>query len=836
METNMIPLGKIKEIASARGDKNALIFDGMKISWNEYYKVVKNVTINLASKIDYSSEISMCYISPNCLELIYLMSAASSLKIPCTGIDYTQNPSKLEPMLKSAGCKVLIISSSYCIQNNVNLQELSSNLIIIDIDNIAKNGILFKDLTTPTEKNFESLTIQHRVFKSISFTSGTSGIPKSVVRNKSFDARRFAFFTARYGFSSDDQHLLAMPLYHAAGSGWSRLFMQLGATLIIAKPHDTKDMANLIKSEWITTSAMTPPLLNDVVKHYQDEGYSPKDNNLKFIIVGGKHFHPQAKLQAINTLGPVIHEYYGTTETGVNALAEPKDLISNPTSVGRAYDGNNILVLDKEGKTLPPNQVGRIAIASYMNMDSYGNQDSESVLIEGEQYLVTAETGEMDANGNIYLRNRAQGESVLNVYELENEVRHLPGIKDVAMIPASKNSVYCGFVTSDDFIVADNELIRNIKYICKKLKVKVAGIGHVDTIPYSPSGKIRNDQLKDMILHKGQPNQATEKDSSDKKGISFTQYIIGICCLLGTAMAWGGMFPVAKNALQSMDAVHISLIRYGFASLIFMAMLATKEGILSLLPGKHIFKLWMFGSFGFAGFSILAFAGLAYTKPQHGAIIMALMPLISAIMMWVLKNIKPAKFTLMSIALALLGVVLVITKGDINAFSGGSILPTLVILSGAFCWVTYTIGASYVSDFSVLRYTALSCFLGALTILFIAFVTNATGITQAPDLQQIFAVKWELLYLITFAGVIAVFSWNYGINTLGPINGILFINLVPITAFTIGSLKGDLITQPEILGATITISVLIMNNIYTRWSTTSKPAMAPQAFKLQMSR
>ena len=94
----MIPLGKIKEIASARGDKNALIFDGMKISWNEYYKVVKNITLNLASKIDYSSEISMCYISPNCLELIYLMSAASSLKIPCTGIDYTQNPRKLDPM------------------------------------------------------------------------------------------------------------------------------------------------------------------------------------------------------------------------------------------------------------------------------------------------------------------------------------------------------------------------------------------------------------------------------------------------------------------------------------------------------------------------------------------------------------------------------------------------------------------------------------------------------------------------------------------------------------------------------------------------------------------
>ncbi len=75
--------------------------------------------------------------------------------------------------------------------------------------------------------------------------------------------------------------------------------------------------------------------------------------------------------------------------------------------------------------------------------------------------------------------------------------------------------------------------------------------------------------------------------------------------------------------------------------------------------------------------------------------------------------------------------------------------------------------------------------------------------------------------MITFAGVIAVFSWNHGINTLGPINGVLFINMVPITAFTIGMLRGETITNTEIYGAGITILVLVLNNIYSRLS--SKP-------------
>ncbi|EHD1695402.1 AMP-binding protein [Vibrio vulnificus] len=831
----MLPIDKLKEISSARGNKNAVIFGDKKVTWSEFYREAHKITVNLSSKIDNNrADLCMCYISPNCLELVYIMSAASSLKIPCTGIDYTQNTEKIESMLTSVRCNILVVSSSYCIENNINLQELAKRVTIVDLDSQLKNSINFCELLEDIGGGLGKIKAQHRPFRSISFTSGTSGVPKTVVRSKSFDARRFSFFTARYGFSSEDVHLLAMPLYHAAGSGWSRLFMQLGATIVIAKPHDTLNMANLIKSEWITTSAMTPPLLNDVVTHYSLGGYASNDNNLKFIIVGGKHFHPQAKLQAINTFGPVIHEYYGTTETGVNALAEPCDLITNPTSVGRAYDGNKIKVVDQSGNVLPNHQVGRIAISSYMNMDGYGNQDSEYVVINDDKYLITAETGEMDAEGNIYLRNRTQGESVLNVYELENDVRHLPGIKDVAIIPVSKNSVLCGYATNEEFIVDDAELVRNIKYISKKLKVRLEGVCQVDSIPYSPSGKVRNDELKQMVLNKEtvQPSKGLESKPTKGSNISFAQFVIAILCLLGTAISWGAMFPIAKNALTTMDAVHISLIRYGTASLIFVAMLAAKEGLSSLLPGRDFFKLWLFGSFGFAGFSILAFAGLAYTKPQHGAIIMALMPLISAVMMWTLKKARPSNFTILSIVLALFGVVLVITKGELSALSGGSLLPSLVILVGAFCWVTYTLGASYVSGYSVLRYTALSCFFGAFTIILVAFFTNFAGITHAPSLSQVLAVKWELIYLITFAGVIAVFSWNHGISTLGPINGVLFINMVPITAFTIGILRGETITNTEIYGAGITILVLVLNNIYSRLS--SKPkTVSKSRFQVQ---
>lgn len=80
-------------------------------------------------------------------------------------------------------------------------------------------------------------------------------------------------------------------------------------------------------------------------------------------------------------------------------------------------------------------------------------------------------------------------------------------------------------------------------------------------------------------------------------------------------------------------------------------------------------------------------------------------------------------------------------------------------------------------------------------------------------------------YLIVIAAVVAVLSWNAGIKILGPLNGILFINLVPITAFSIGLVQGHELSAAEIVGAAITISALVVNNVSVRHATARAAAL-----------
>ena len=139
--------------------------------------------------------------------------------------------------------------------------------------------------------------------------------------------------------------------------------------------------------------------------------------------------------------------------------------------------------------------------------------------------------------------------------------------------------------------------------------------------------------------------------------------------LLLAAVSWGGMFQVAKPLLSQIDAFHMTAIRYGAAALIFAALLAYGEGRAAFSLEGNGGLLWLYGSLGFAGFNLLAFTGLAHSRPEHAAVIMALMPLMTALVNWGMRGVRPAAHTLFAIALALTGVVLVVTNGHLSALS-----------------------------------------------------------------------------------------------------------------------------------------------------------------------
>ena len=291
----------------------------------------------------------------------------------------------------------------------------------------------------------------------------------------------------------------------------------------------------------------------------------------------------------------------------------------------------------------------------------------------------------------------------------------------------------------------------------------------------------------------------------------------GVLIMLLTVLIWGALFPIAKGALIALDAFWMSSVRYGCAALMFVAILVWREGAAALRYQGKLLQASFYGVMGFTGFSILVFVGLAHTAPEHGAIIMALQTPMTAFAHWALRGSRPAGFTLVCVALAILGVFMVIGKGDLaHMFDAGTLFGDALILLGAMSWVVYTIGAVSFPGWSVLRFTTLTCLPGTAGIFVVTAIATAAGEVQVPSFATLVSIGWELTYMAVFTAVVAVLCWNAAIGYLGALNAMLLANLVPVVTFVIRILQGHRFQAIELAGVTLVVLALAANNLYMR--------------------
>ncbi|WP_338559694.1 EamA family transporter [Erwinia sp. E_sp_B04_7] len=145
-----------------------------------------------------------------------------------------------------------------------------------------------------------------------------------------------------------------------------------------------------------------------------------------------------------------------------------------------------------------------------------------------------------------------------------------------------------------------------------------------------------------------------------------------------------------------------------------------------------------------------------------------------------------------------------------------NIIANLLLIAGALCWVLYTIGGSYFPGWSPIRYTTLTTLLGMISVLAIDIVLMLTGMISVPHSASVTAVIPHLLYMALVAGMMAVLCWNVGNMIITPTNGVLFMDIVPVTAFFISAMNGIVPSQLQIVGACITATALILNNLNQR--------------------
>lgn len=313
---------------------------------------------------------------------------------------------------------------------------------------------------------------------------------------------------------------------------------------------------------------------------------------------------------------------------------------------------------------------------------------------------------------------------------------------------------------------------------------------------------------------------------------------IGLACCFLATISWGIMFPVMTNALAHIDPFTFTALRYALAGSAFVALLLFTEGLSGLKAnGKEICIAWFLGTAAFAGFGFLVFLGQQLAG-EHGAltasIMMATQPMLGLLVNWTLRGAAPPKISFVFIFLSFCGAVLVITNGQPSRLLSEpqNFSADAMIICGALCWVLYTNGGSFFPSWSAIKYTTLTTGLGLTSVFAIVTALLLSGLITPPSVASIAAITPELVYMAFGAGFVGVLAWNTGNKIITPLNGVLFMDIVPLTSFAISALTELAPTRAQVLGALVTGSALIFNNIYLRNRTLdqsnasrNKPAM-----------
>ena len=345
---------------------------------------------------------------------------------------------------------------------------------------------------------------------SMIYTSGTTGRPKGVRRQPTGDderAARHANTERAYGLVEGEDAVVLMngPMYHSAPNGYGLTALRVGATIVLEPRFDAEEMLQLIERHRVTHMHMVPTMFTRLLRLPEATRARYDVSSLRFAVHGAAPCPPALKQAMIDWWGPVINEYYGSTETGIPVWHSSAEALRKPGTVGRALPGGEVAAFDGDGNRLPPGEIGEIFMrAGGMAEFTYHGRDDERAAIGRDGLVTVGDIGWIDADGYVYLCDRKRDMIIsggVNIYpaEIEAALMGLPGVRDCAVfgIPdGDYGEAVCAHVEADADAGLTRESVREgLGRTLARYKLPKV-VEFADALPREDSGKIFKRKLR----------------------------------------------------------------------------------------------------------------------------------------------------------------------------------------------------------------------------------------------------------------------------------------------------------------------------------------------------
>jgi cyclohexanecarboxylate-CoA ligase len=300
---------------------------------------------------------------------------------------------------------------------------------------------------------------------------------------------------------------MASPMAHQTGFMYGLMMpIMLKASAILQDVWDPAKAADLIRTQNVTFTMASTPFLTDLTRVVTESGLGVP--TLKTFLCAGAPIPGPLVEQARAGLGAKIVSAWGMTENGAVTLIklDDDDRLAFTTD-GCALPGAEVKVINAEGKTLPPGEVGKLVVRSCSNFGGYLKRPQWNAT-DANGWFDTGDLAYMDTNGYIRISGRSKdiiirGGENIPVVEVEALLYKHPAVAQVAIVAYPDERLgerACAVIvpkpgkTIDLAGMSDFLKVQKlaVPYIPEKLIV-------LDAMPATPSGKIQKFRLREMM-------------------------------------------------------------------------------------------------------------------------------------------------------------------------------------------------------------------------------------------------------------------------------------------------------------------------------------------------
>lgn len=458
----------------------------------------------------------------NDISFVEIIGAASLVGAASVPLNWHLRATELRYLVENSGASIIFVHSPFMEV----IREAAPDRTLVEVSTTGsfaaalsltaeqmspRGGCLQFDTWLSEQKPFTGPA--EKAPMSVIYTSGTTGSPKGVLRDPVAPDRQLevaGLFMQTLAVTPGSRTLVVAPMYHSAPNAQAAFAAKLGLDTTIMPRFDAEGMLALIERHRINHVQLVPTHFVRLLGLPAEVRARYDLSSLQAVVHAAAPCPPDIKHRIIDWLGPIVHEFYGGTETGGVVACDSVEWLAHPGTVGKPLRDGVVRILDHDHLDVPVGQSGEVFVRSpscwpdFTFIGDAGKRARMSV----EDYVSIGDVGYLDAEGFLYLNDRAIDMVIsggVNIYpsEIENTLLSHDGVRDAAVfgVPdADFGEKLVAHIDVDPESGLDEQGIRS--YLAERLaRFKVPKvIVFDDDLPREATGKLMKRRIRQRYL------------------------------------------------------------------------------------------------------------------------------------------------------------------------------------------------------------------------------------------------------------------------------------------------------------------------------------------------